>query len=375
MGAIRHVQDGADIMTVSAQRIFQANLPDGRLLITNAILATPTTSQTTAGTTVSVSSTATALLFFAGIFGKTEADLAATARATRRDKNVILVMDYSGSLNAELPAIKNALKLFVDEFAEGSDNLGLVTYSKSARIDFAPQTTFKAGMHEQIDNIITLGGSDMPLGLWYGYKALRELVDPLKPYKLNTIVFLSDAKANSFPNSFDVATGSGGCDYSPIMAVRRADKLKFYPLMAPPQPVTYQPKHPDCDFSPSSEIATSMSNKWRPPDGSIPGGVSIYGPHSASTTDFSDVGMHNVAHNMQLNVAYAARAEPDFPVTIHTIAYGSSDDDEMRIMANVEGIPEYVETQETGSFTEANNVAEFVAALAVVSSSIARLSQ
>ncbi len=118
-----------------------------------------------------------------------------------------------------------------------------------------------------------------------------------------------------------------------------------------------------------------MSNKWRPPDGSIPGGVSIYGPHSASTTDFSDVGMHNVAHNMQLNVAYAARAEPDFPVTIHTIAYGSSDDDEMRIMANVEGIPEYVETQETGSFTEANNVAEFVAALAVVSSSIARLSQ
>ncbi len=187
MGAIRHVQDGADIMTVSAQRIFQANLPDGRLLITNAILATPTTSQTTAGTTVSVSSTATAPLFFAGIFGKTEADLAATARATRRDKNVILVMDYSGSLNAELPAIKNALKLFVDEFAEGSDNLGLVTYSKSARIDFAPQTTFKAGMHEQIDNIITLGGSDMPLGLWYGYKALRELVDPLKPYKLNTM--------------------------------------------------------------------------------------------------------------------------------------------------------------------------------------------
>lgn len=375
MAAIRRVQDGLDEMTSAAQLVFDANLPSGLLMIRSPVLNPITTEPTTAGTTITVSSSANVPLFFARIFGKTQSDLTSVARATRRDKNVVLIMDYSGSLDDELPEIKDALKMFVDEFAEGSDNLGLVSYSRSARIDFDPQTTFKAGMHERIDAIETLGGSNMPLGLWYGYKALRDLVDPYKAYKLNALVFLSDARANTFPNTFNVATGAGACDVSPITAVRNAYGFSFYALQAPLHPVTSQPRHADCDVSPGSELGTSMSDRWYPPDGSIPGGVSIHGRHSTSTTDFTEDGLKYVARNMQLNIANAARSDPDFPVTIHTISYGSSDDAEMQIMANVQGIPEYVDTQESGTFTEADNVAEFIQALAKVASSIARLSQ
>src|SRR5690606_13703199 len=57
------------------------------------------------------------------------------------------------------------------------------------------------------------------MGLYWAYRALLELNDPLKADKLNEIVFFTDGNANWFPGEFLVRTGSGRCSSSPAKGV------------------------------------------------------------------------------------------------------------------------------------------------------------
>ena len=85
-------------------------------------------------------------LYFMPILGFKNSTVSATGQATRRDANIMLVLDRSFSMNVNnsCSALVASAQNFVNQFVDGRDQLGLVTYQFTANVDFKPQLTFKS---------------------------------------------------------------------------------------------------------------------------------------------------------------------------------------------------------------------------------------
>lgn len=100
LAAIRYVPDGQAAMTNAANRTFEANLPAGKLAIKNPVLTPPVSTTVNGGIDVSLSASADAPTFFARWFGRDKIQINAAATTSRRDRNVVLVLDYSDSVGS-----------------------------------------------------------------------------------------------------------------------------------------------------------------------------------------------------------------------------------------------------------------------------------
>jgi hypothetical protein len=162
--------------------------------------------------------------FFFRIFGVDELPVRASARAARRDVNVMLVLDRSGSMEAAWPDLVDAATFFVDQFDNTTDRLGVVMFGTNSRVDLALNTGFKSGSPPLAEGLIE--GQDNPdkaftnssWGLWMGYAELLEANDP---DALNVMVFFTDGNPTSYTASFNVRTSGSSptCSISPIEAV------------------------------------------------------------------------------------------------------------------------------------------------------------
>jgi Flp pilus assembly protein TadG len=96
---------------------------------------------------VTVNVSITVPLYFMRILGYSTSTVAATGQATRRDANIMLVLDRSNSMNnkGSCSALIASAQNFVNQFVDGRDQLGLVTFQFNAHVDFKPQLTFKIG--------------------------------------------------------------------------------------------------------------------------------------------------------------------------------------------------------------------------------------
>ncbi|MCG8649645.1 MAG: VWA domain-containing protein, partial [Pirellulales bacterium] len=209
MAAIRFVPQGNVAMDAAARRTFAANLPSGKLLALNPTLSAPTVTTDTGAIRVRYTASVDTPMFFARWFGHDKLTVNATTTAARRDRNIMLVLDYSWSVRNDLADIKNAAKEFVSSFSETADQVGLVVFSTSARIEYPPQKAFKADMNAAIEGVREEYMTNKAAGLYYAYRALLELNDPLKGSKMNEIVFFTDGEANWFPGQFNVSVGGG----------------------------------------------------------------------------------------------------------------------------------------------------------------------
>lgn len=160
-------------------------------------------------------------MFFFRIFGVDQLPVRAAAKAARRDVNVMLVLDRSGSMQTAWPDLRDAAIFFLDQFDNTTDKLGIVMFGTGSRVDFPLGTGFKTG--SAAENIIM--GQDNPVraftnsswGLWQGY---AELLDNDDSDALNVIVFFTDGNPTAYTASFTVdTTGTPWCTVSPIEAV------------------------------------------------------------------------------------------------------------------------------------------------------------
>ena len=139
MAAARSLSNGLTIAEQEtsasnrAQAFFHANFPTN-LLDTGAKNISVSVAETAFRTrTVTVNADVAAPVYFMRVMGFGTTTVRAIGKSSRRDVNVILVLDRSGSLETAgaCDDVENASKAFVNLFANERDRLGLVTYGGS----------------------------------------------------------------------------------------------------------------------------------------------------------------------------------------------------------------------------------------------------
>ena len=185
--------------------------------------------------TVSIAASVQVPLIFMRILGFSSGAVTATATAARRDVVMVLVLDRSGSMGAELSAVQAGATYFVNQFAAGRDKLGLVLISGSSFVAYppadwgtnpptgaiGPDVNFKGStetpnMLTSISNMVSGSNTGTAEGLMLAWKELQAANEP---GALNIIVLWTDGAPNGitadFNNSSTSSLKSGsGCTYT-----------------------------------------------------------------------------------------------------------------------------------------------------------------
>lgn len=387
-------------------KLFTVNFPTGFMLTTDRQWTTPDIVNNADGTRrVSISATAKVPTFFMRLVGYNKLDIGASATAMRRDVNVMLVLDRSGSLVLVSPPawddVQAAASFFVNQFDNTRDRLGIVSFGTNARLDLAPATNFKTSALNIISVMQSYSSNrtNSPYGLWMAYQALTALPSN---NGLNVIVFFTDGQPTAFVGHHNVVTSSGSsprCTVSPFEGVYMTDQdggaNNVWGLFR--KDATSNPTpNPDYQLVPSSgtprctglsspsgnnvgNLVTSFRSTWEPNGIGFAPAISLTSPRSVNLND-EDSGnnVKDIAYNLTWNTADLIRQDSR-QIRIFSIGLGGylypADDDLLQAVANDPASPAYNPNQPTGLYVYAPNQTQLMQAFQRVSSEITRLIQ
>ncbi|MDO9366057.1 MAG: VWA domain-containing protein [Methylotenera sp.] len=199
----------------SAQKFFNGNFPNSYLGATPTSLNTTAVHKEDGYWQVNVSATANMPTTFMRVLGQNEVNVSAAGEAIRRDVDIMLVMDTSGSIGSAMTGLKNCAKnSFVSKFISGpgGDRLGLVSFASGAVLDVpinkdATRGFNKTQMNNAIDAFTSSGWTASAEGM---RRALNEinLIPASTRSSLRAIVFFSDGAPNAAPATFTRTSGS-----------------------------------------------------------------------------------------------------------------------------------------------------------------------
>ena len=361
LAAARALGRGTVNMNRVVGLVFDSNFPDDFLLAKDIGYDGPFIETPEPGVrTVSLEGRAKAPTFFMRIWGFNELSVKSGATASRRDVNLMLVLDRSASLHPSNASawddVQQAAIFFVEQFDDSRDRLGLVTFGTSAAVDVALNTGTETAITSAIasQQVGSSAATNSPEGLWLAYAELLRVSDA---NPINAIVFFTDGQPSAYTASFNVRTSSGGssstpyCSSSPKEAVIGAlqSGADFYEILgfwrrAASTPValgnyfgsTYDHyivsgcNNNSNNFAPYGNNVESifgsgcLPTSWTATHGSLSRSFSIStGPYSvnqcnsylkSTSTDWTSrnyrgTQVHNAAKNLTVNMAVAARAD------------------------------------------------------------------
>jgi hypothetical protein len=432
LAAVRALGRGATDMNRIVGLVFDANFPEGFLLAKDIRYDAPNVTTPEPGIrNVELTGRATAPTFFMRIWGVDELEVRAGATASRRDVNLMLVLDRSASLhpmNADAwDDVQQAASYFVEQFDGSRDRLGLVTFGTSAAVDVPLGVNTKTAITSAIANqvVAASAATNSPEGLWLAYAEMLRVGDP---YPINSIVFFTDGQPSGYTATFTVrtspASGSNSapyCNSSSKQAVIAAlqSGSDFYEISGFWNPAASTPvttgsyfgmtyEHfivPGCDnnqhnFAPYGTDAELIFNSsaclptnWTATHGSISRTFSITnGPYTvnqcssllkSTSTNWSNrvyrgTQVHSASKNLTVNIANAARSELSLgEVRIYAIGLGGwgypADADFLERVANDAESPYYDSSQPAGLYFYSPSPLQLTQAFNQVASEIFRL--
>ena len=194
----------------ASARFFAANIPSTYLSSNPNLLGTTVTFN--AGTaTIDVRAEAPMPVSFMQVMGFTSLNPVAYAQTIRKDLDMALVVDTSGSLSSSATAVRAAAKTFLSKFNVLQDRIGMVHFAYGAEVDNPIRTGARGfdltAMQGNIDNL-TFGGSTASVeGMWNARNQLN-LIPLASRSSLRVIVFFSDGVPNAIGSSLTFNDGS-----------------------------------------------------------------------------------------------------------------------------------------------------------------------
>lgn len=222
-----------------ATAFFNANFPSGYLMSTNSsVVVDPPfygTGVNARTLYTTVHGQADSPLFFMRYLMNNASTVRVIAQSARRDVNIVMVLDKSGSMSSVCGTMKQAAQNFVNYFSPGRDTLGLISFNGAYNIDFAPSPSFMNGnpnLQTAIGNISCGGNTGTAQALYQGYQRILAINQPAA---LNVIVFFTDGQPNgvvaNYPikRSADSRYGDGVSDRPSGCSANNISTLCNYP--------------------------------------------------------------------------------------------------------------------------------------------------
>src|SRR5271166_5535507 len=214
LAAAQSLSRGNDDATQAAANFVFLNYQNG-LTFTNSVTVNHTTDITIDESvanqrTITVTAHANIATLFMKWLNFSSTNVVASSTVTRRDVNIAMVVDRSGSLatSGSCGAVQQAAINFVNKFANGRDNMALVTFATTTHADFPIANNFQTAtpsVPTLINDIACAGSTSSAMALWYGYD---QLVGLNQPAALNIILFFTDGKPTGVNVNMPIANGS-----------------------------------------------------------------------------------------------------------------------------------------------------------------------
>lgn len=391
LAGVREAENGAAEVGIAATRAFHGNFPAGTMLSSGITVNPPVITPVPAGNEVKVVAQVVAPAYFARYLGRDSFTINVSARAVRRARNVILVLDNTNSVGSDFGALKTAASAFVDEFDDNLDRVGLVVFARSARLAYPPSTNFKAGIKAEIQALHKEYGTGSPMGLWLAHNTLMALNDTARPHD---IVWFTDGRANTCPLQAVVkTTGSQSCTTPNINALfgiqgNRYDYSKWFTGFDPVDPessVLYQPSIPECSgVTNKNNALISINSTWTDPSGTDPTmslnnglQMSVNRPDlTPSLTNFSNGNFKSLCRNWTMNFADQLRQHsPLREMTIHALGFKNVWQPDLKAIVNHPTSASYDPAYRSGLYFYTDQADELVSQFRRVASTLGLLTQ
>jgi Flp pilus assembly protein TadG len=383
----------------TAATYFHANFPAGYFASTNVVVNNVAATDSTFMRSVTTTSSVDLPYLFLRALGLSHATLQASAKSTRRDVNIMIVMDRSGSLanSGSCTPLKTAAVNFVQKFAEGRDNLGLVTFATSSRVDAPLATTFKTAVTNTLNGLVCTGATNSAQALWQSYVELAGLA---QAGALNVIVFFTDGRPTAVTENFPIKSTSTCTPLHtapPKLGVITlgSSTQGLYNWSAPAQPlasdITVISDRAGCSFKTGSETAVTSDisyapltdywgNSLKPANAYLSVTTSGAGLSIASAQNvqnFSTNAADNAALRIRSGAADVNHANRTLAgVTIFSIGLGDVDDVLLKRVANDPSLsPNPVAAGNQGLYVYAANATQLDQAFTRVASEMLRLAR
>lgn len=381
----------------NAADFFAANIPSNYLLSAPRLISTNVTFS--AGTaTIDVNAEAPMPVSFMQIVGFKSLNPVAYAQTIRKDLDMAVVVDTSGSLAATGAGVISATTTFLNAFNVTQDRVALIHFASGAEVDNPIATTSRGfNRTSMLANVAAFsfkGGTSSVEGVWNARNQLNSIA-AINRSSQRVIVFFSDGVPSSFGTTLNfknsVACPSSIATTAPPVALLGAiDSVGQGLFRLDTESTWLTPSNCNFDASSISSVVSKLPDWYNAHASSVQEFPIVTSTPRVVTSDMSTstTALRNIdraARNLVEAVAAKARDEGVF---VFTLGLGSSlkvksgvdnevGEDVLKCMANVADGPArcYNAAKPVGMYCYAATTADLTPCFSKLASAILRISK